>query len=117
MFLSGVDFDCGPDTYPAIDTIVWQSKFKRVGAEFYQLTLTVKIVGGIKFKRTVRYDEVIAGKVLELDYPAGTDPDHSKWLIGALCNVTFWNDNFFDFKPANVQGFPLELRWKQYPPE
>jgi len=117
MFISGVDFDCGPDTYPAIDTIVWQSKFKRVGAEFYQLTLTVQIVGGKRFKRTARYDEVIAGKVLEMDYPPGTDPDHSGFLPGALCNVTFWNEFFFDFKPANVQGFPFELRWKEYPPE
>ena len=117
MFLSGLDFDCGPDTYPAIDTIVWQSKFKRHGAEFYQLTLTAKIVGGRGFDRTARYDEVIAGKVLELKYPRATDPDQSGWLPGALCQVTFWNDNFFDFEPRFVQGFPFDLRWTEFPPE
>jgi len=117
MFLSGVDFDCGPDTYPLLGRIVWQSKFKRIGAEFYQLTLTVDIIGGKRFKRTARYDEAIAGKVLEMDYPAATDPDHSDFLQGALCNVTFWNDNFFDFMPQHVQGFPFELRWAEYPPE
>lgn len=109
--LSGFEFDCGPDEYPAIDKIVWRSGFVSVGIDRWQLTLTSQIVGGKRFKRTAVYELALYGRVLELFLFAATDPDHSGFLQAGQCRVDFWDDNFFDFAPVLPLAFPFEKRW------
>jgi len=109
--LSDFVFDCGPDTYPVVNHIEWESDWYDIGLHTYRLTVTVQLVHGSQYIRTLRYDEDVNGTVLDLQFAGEFPEDHPNFRPGELLSINYWDPTFFDRQPSFVQGFVPEKRW------
>lgn len=114
--LNGVTFDCGPDTYPQIPELSWESEFTGFIPAIAKLRLFVQINNGRNYDRFLELSIKNVGIILAQHRGRANFDLAPGWSQIAPWVTDFYDPAYFDNEPFNTDITIFNKRWDDGPP-
>jgi len=114
--INGFVFDCGPDSYPLVDRVSWQSLFEQFGLLFFSIQLTADIVNNSYIRKVTIYAGFALVPILRARVDPVSNPNLPFFPTAGIWTLEFYSTSFWTSPPTNVALTAFEKSWSDGPP-
>lgn len=100
--LDNFQFTLGPETYPDSKSITWISPYYAVPVFQFKVEILVQINDGKTYTKTGGLFSKTGGLIFSWTWSVANDEHRPNFPFNQPVTVTYWNPEWFDYKPSGT---------------